>query len=469
MSAALRSALEDRVVAAVREGRAGARGARERPRAVRHDGAQRRRSAAPGGGAAGVPAPAPAVGRARMTDIWEPEPTGGRPRRAGRLDFAGRPQLAAHLRGARGGRSLLLNGHIDAVSRSRVDRWASHPLRPEIRDGQLYGRGRCDMKGGIAGMLFALETVTRLGAKLAGDVVFCTDTDEESSGAGATRACRHGVRADAGLCAEPTAFDVWVACRGGVNPTVAPWAAPATPRCTTRTGARAGRSTRSRRWRSCSRACARSARSGAAAPSTSTGTCTCPTCCRRWSRGAASWMVAYRLVLRGRALGPVHAGAGRRRAWRSGRLRRGRGVGQGRDRPGRLAGRAPAGGGSGRCASSRRGPGMTTDRDDTLAASADVGRPGRISGLDSWHDAAVFTRVTGTPTVSFGPGDLAKASHHRRVGARDRPRRSRRRGGAHAAALVRPEAVGQVGSAAWAPRPRTLSPRRDTPRARGGL
>ncbi len=46
---------------------------------------------------------------------------------------------------------------------------------------------------------------------------------------------------------------------------------------------------------------------------------------------------------------------------------------------------------------------------DTLAAGADVGRPGRISGLDSWHDAAVFTRVAGTPTVSFGPGDLTKA------------------------------------------------------------
>ena len=76
------------------------------------------------------------------------------------------------------------------------------------------------MKGGIAGMLFALETVTRLGARLAGDVVFCTDTDEESSGAGAYACAAHGVRADAGLCAEPTGFDVWVACRGGVNPVV---------------------------------------------------------------------------------------------------------------------------------------------------------------------------------------------------------------------------------------------------------
>ena len=50
------------------------------------------------------------------TDLWEPAPTGAGSRflPAG-LDFAGRPQLAAVLRGAGGSRSLLLNGHIDAV------------------------------------------------------------------------------------------------------------------------------------------------------------------------------------------------------------------------------------------------------------------------------------------------------------------------------------------------------------------
>ena len=198
------------------------------------------------------------------------------------LDFVGRPQLAARLRGAGGGRSLLLNGHIDAVSAEPVGQWTSHPLRPEVRDGQLYGRGSCDMKGGIAGMLFALETVTRLGAKLAGDVVFCTDTDEESSGAGAYACAAHGVRADAGLCAEPTGFDVWVACRGGVNPTV-------------RTVGRAGHSEMHHpHWREGGagqrdredgdrpREPARPARGVGPPPGVaSTPICTCPTCCRR--------------------------------------------------------------------------------------------------------------------------------------------------------------------------------------------
>lgn len=45
----------------------------------------------------------------------------------------------------------------------------------------------------------------------------------------------------------------------------------------------------------------------------------------------------------------------------------------------------------------------------TLAAAADPGHAGRISGFDSWHDAAVFTRIGASPTISFGPGDLTKA------------------------------------------------------------
>ena len=82
-----------------------------------------------------------------------------------------------------------------------------------MRDGGLYGRGTSDMKGGIAGFLFALECLAREDVRLAGDVTFCTNTDEESSGAGLALVA-HGVRGDAGLCAEPSGFDAWVACRG---------------------------------------------------------------------------------------------------------------------------------------------------------------------------------------------------------------------------------------------------------------
>jgi acetylornithine deacetylase len=154
-------------------------------------------------------------------DLWEPAPTGEGSRflPAG-LDFAGRPQLAAVLPGAGGGRSLLLNGHIDAVDVAPRERWLSDPFVVAERDGSLYGRGVSDMKGGIACLVVALETLSRLGVRLAGDVVFCTVTDEESSGAGGRMAVEHGVKADAGIAAESTAFDAWVSCRGTLTPTI---------------------------------------------------------------------------------------------------------------------------------------------------------------------------------------------------------------------------------------------------------
>jgi acetylornithine deacetylase len=69
-------------------------------------------------------------------------------------------------------------------------------------------------------MLVALESLQRAGVRLRGDVVWCTVTDEESSGAGGRAAVARGVGADAGLCAEATDFDAWVACRGTVTPTI---------------------------------------------------------------------------------------------------------------------------------------------------------------------------------------------------------------------------------------------------------
>jgi len=149
-------------------------------------------------------------------ELFEAEPiaAGQSPTIPFALDFKGRPQLIARLRGSGGGRSLVLNGHIDAVPPGDTSQWSSDPFKAEIRDGQLYGRGANDMKGGIADFLFALECLHREGISLKGDIVFCTNTDEESSGAGALALIEKGVSGDAGMCAEPTGFDAWIACRG---------------------------------------------------------------------------------------------------------------------------------------------------------------------------------------------------------------------------------------------------------------
>jgi acetylornithine deacetylase len=68
--------------------------------------------------------------------------------------------------------------------------------------------------------VFAAEVLAKLGVQLRGDLLVNTVTDEESSGAGGIASVTHGVRADAAIVPEPTGFDVWVACRGTVTPTI---------------------------------------------------------------------------------------------------------------------------------------------------------------------------------------------------------------------------------------------------------
>jgi acetylornithine deacetylase len=155
-------------------------------------------------------------------DLWEPAPDDAADHPltpAGGIGFAGRPQLAARFRGTGGGRSLLLNGHVDVVPARLEDGWANDPFDPQVRDGEIVGRGSCDMKGGIAAMVVAAEALAARGG-LRGDVVVCTNTDEESSGTGALACARHGVTADFAIVPEPSGLEVWPACRGSVYATV---------------------------------------------------------------------------------------------------------------------------------------------------------------------------------------------------------------------------------------------------------
>jgi acetylornithine deacetylase len=151
-------------------------------------------------------------------EVWEPSPSDvrGHPLEpAGGIGFEGRPQMAARFRGSGGGRSLLLNGHIDVVTARIEDGWEHDPFDPRVRDGRIYGRGACDMKGGIAAMVVAAEVLREAGG-LRGDIVVCTNTDEESSGVGALACARHGVSADFAIVTEPSGLEVWPACRGSV-------------------------------------------------------------------------------------------------------------------------------------------------------------------------------------------------------------------------------------------------------------
>jgi acetylornithine deacetylase len=119
-------------------------------------------------------------------------------------DYRDRPNVVGVRRGAGDGRSLILNAHIDTVEIGDRTQWARDPLSGEIVDGRLYGRGSCDMKGGLASNLFALLALERAGFRPRGDVILQSVISEEDGGAGALAAVLAGPRADAAIISEPT-------------------------------------------------------------------------------------------------------------------------------------------------------------------------------------------------------------------------------------------------------------------------
>jgi acetylornithine deacetylase len=149
-------------------------------------------------------------------DQWEPDTRDLRehPMMPPWHHWEGRPITVATLRGSGGGRSLIVNGHIDVVSPGDLGRWTSPPFAGEIRDGRIYGRGAVDMKGGVAAAMFALRALRECGVRLAGDVIFEVVPDEETCAMGTVATIERGYRAEAGLVPEPTRLDLWVATRG---------------------------------------------------------------------------------------------------------------------------------------------------------------------------------------------------------------------------------------------------------------
>ena len=345
--------------------------------------------------------------RGARCDLWEPTPDeielpGMIPPG---LDFRGRPQLAARFPGSGEGRSLIFNGHVDVVAATHADGWRSDPRRAEVRDGLLYGRGACDMKGGVAAMTFAAEVLAELVGPLAGDLIVSTVTDEESYGGGGVASVRHGVTADAAVVTEPTGGDVWVACRGSLVLRV------------TVEGRRGHAGLRPRHWLEggpvnaiakmdvVREALARlhdewrdrpdqrhphlspgdlvlTELSGGEWAVTVPGSCTATYHVTYLPAGAdeQGWGSRVRReveerVARAAACDPWLAQHPPRLDWRVDVM-----------------------------------PSEVGDDEPVvayaLAAGAAVGFPGRVTGMDSWHDGASFTRLGGTPAVCFGPGDL---------------------------------------------------------------
>jgi acetylornithine deacetylase/succinyl-diaminopimelate desuccinylase-like protein len=93
-----------------------------------------------------------------------------------------RPNLVARLPGRGAAPPLLLQGHVDVVT-TAGQRWRHDPFGAELIDGEVWGRGALDMKGGVAMMLAAILRLAESDEPPPGDVLLCVLADEENLGA----------------------------------------------------------------------------------------------------------------------------------------------------------------------------------------------------------------------------------------------------------------------------------------------
>jgi acetylornithine deacetylase len=151
-------------------------------------------------------------------DVWEPDALWLERHPAYSLrgtTFTGRPNVVGVVRGRGGGRSLILNAHVDVVDPGPPDAWQYAPWSGAIAEGSLYGRGAADDKASLAVIIFVAQCIRDLGISPAGDLILQSVIDEEWGGAGTLSTIHRGYRADAAIVFEPSGLDICPASRGG--------------------------------------------------------------------------------------------------------------------------------------------------------------------------------------------------------------------------------------------------------------
>ena len=103
-------------------------------------------------------------------------------------------------------------GHTDVVPTGELSDWHSDPFEPVIRDGVLFGRGAADMKGSIAAMVTAVESLCADGAPLPGTLALLLTSDDEGIALHGTRRVVEALRArgeriDYCLVGEPSSME----------------------------------------------------------------------------------------------------------------------------------------------------------------------------------------------------------------------------------------------------------------------
>lgn len=126
----------------------------------------------------------------------------------------GRDNIVARLDlpGAR--RTLMLEAHQDTVP---VDGMTVDPFGAHIENGRMYGRGTCDIKGGMTAMLQCFARLVREKPRGCANMVMACTVDEENTMLGVRELVKRGPRADFAVVAEPTRLNIVHAHKGVVR------------------------------------------------------------------------------------------------------------------------------------------------------------------------------------------------------------------------------------------------------------
>jgi len=151
------------------------------------------------------------VQRVEMTNALREDPEYSDP--IADIDYRGRCNLRVVRPGSGGGRTLLLNTHLDTVPPSQGQ---ADPYDPRERDGSIWGRGSCDAKGQVATAWLAMAALGELAAERPGDLIAHLVAEEEVGGNGSLAMVRAGERADGCIVLEPTDLKVLTSIRGAV-------------------------------------------------------------------------------------------------------------------------------------------------------------------------------------------------------------------------------------------------------------
>ena len=120
----------------------------------------------------------------------------------------GRPNVIGRVPGHSGGRSLMLNAHLDTVGVAGME----HPFRPRIEGDRLFGRGAYDMKAGLAAAMLSGKSIAQAGGA-GGDVLIAAVMDEEYASLG-TQAVVKELKTDGAVVTEPTGLRLCLAHKG---------------------------------------------------------------------------------------------------------------------------------------------------------------------------------------------------------------------------------------------------------------